>query len=204
MLRLKRAIYSAMGSKNSVRFIAFVRTLIKRKQAHQAYSEPLFGDWHGNDTIWRTTLDLNLVLRLADRSGFHPRGGKRSYLGFVDGIIGMDHEAPMTGLPVQSDLLLAGLDPLAVDILGTYFMGFDPRKIPTINRAALAPCDALGGLSLKADQVRGNTDLAAARCTFVPTKGWQQYLLQASPDYFSAQAEDRSQAKGEIGVAVDR
>jgi len=186
MLRLKRAVYSAIGSRNSIRFVNFVRRFIKRKQAHDAYSEPLFGDWHGNDTIWRATLDLNLVLRLADRSGFHPQGAKRSYLGFIDGIIGMDHEAPMDGLPVRGDLLLAGLDPIAVDTLGTYFMGFDPRKITTISRAVLAPSDVLGGLSLEVGQVRGNTDLAAAKCAFVPTKGWREYLLQTSPDYFTA------------------
>ena len=182
LMRLKRAIYSIIGSKNSLRLISIIRKIIKQKPAHEIYSEPLFGDWHGNDTIWRTTLDLNHILMYADTLGFHPEKCKRSYLGIIDGVIGMDHEAPMSGLPVQSNIIIAGFDPISVDTLGCYLMGFDPRKIPTIANAI--QCSILGDVNLKLDEVIGNTSLTLAKCSFVPTKGWKEYLLDPSMDYF--------------------
>ena len=179
-LRIKRAIFSALGKKNSERFISLVRRIIPAKLPHQAYSEPLFGDWWGNDTIWRTTLDLNLILMHADKNGLDFSVCKRTYLGITDGVIGMDHEAPMTGLPVRSNLLIAGRDPVAVDTLGTYLMGFDPKRIPTIVGTKAEQCKCLGNSSLERDQVDGNIALERARCSFVPTKGWRDHLSKSS------------------------
>lgn len=178
-LKAKRALFSALGGKNVMTIRSLVRGVIPAKLPHEVYSEPLYGDWHGNDTIWRTTLDLNLILFHADRTSLDLDRPRRTYLGIIDGIVGMDHEAPMTGLPVDSRLLIAALDPVAADTLGTYLMGFDPNQIPTITGAQAQQCRFLGQAPCDLSAFVGNLPLAESRCAFVPTKGWMALLAQS-------------------------
>ena len=51
-------------------------------------------------------------------------------LSLVDGIMGMEGDGPLEGRPKNLNLLMAGVDPLAVDATATRIMGFDPLKIP--------------------------------------------------------------------------
>jgi uncharacterized protein (DUF362 family) len=183
-LRFKRSVYHLIGGKTVGRLISFVRKIVPAKLPHEIYTEPLYGDWFGNDTIWRTTLDLNLVFCHADRNGLDLQQPKRTYLGVIDGIIGMDHEAPMTGVPVQSNLLIAGRDPVAVDTLGTYMMGFDPQVIPTITGACAKQCISLGDVTLTENQIVGNIPPHEARCSFEPTRGWAKLLKAGSSKPF--------------------
>lgn len=180
-LRFKRGVYRIVGVKTTRHFTSLIRKVLPAKLPHQVYTEPLYGDWHGNDTIWRTILDLNIILFHAGLNGLELKRRKRTYLGIIDGIVGMDHEAPMTGLPVQSDLLIAGRDPVAVDTLGIYMIGFDPQKIPTITGANAKQCMTLGDVGINEGQITGNTSLHEARCKFVPTKGWAELLQTECP-----------------------
>ena len=173
---MKRAVYSFLGGTYALRAITFFRKLLPKHPAHEKYSEPLFGDWHGNDTVWRMTLDLNLVLFNATLQGVDFGRIARSYFGVIDGIIGMDHEAPLEGLPVESNLLIVGRDPVSVDAIGTYLMGFDPSKIRTISNAKAEwfPCG--GEADVGKLHCTGNVPLEDARCKFTPTKGWIDFL----------------------------
>ncbi len=64
-------------------------------------------------------------------------------LAVIDGIIGGEgHER--SGKPVEMNLVVAGLDPVAVDTVGATIMGFDPKKASHISLAAekgLGICD---------------------------------------------------------------
>jgi len=64
-------------------------------------------------------------------------------LAVIDGIIGGEgHE--LAGKPVEMNLVIAGLDPVAVDTVGAAVMDFDPRKAEHIVLAAkkgLGICD---------------------------------------------------------------
>ncbi|MHB8111272.1 MAG: DUF362 domain-containing protein [Syntrophorhabdaceae bacterium] len=182
-LRAKRTLFSIVGGKNTMAIRSLVRRVVPAKLPHEVYSEPLYGDWHGNDTIWRTTLDLNLILFHADKTGLDLGRPKRTYLGIIDGIVGMDHEAPMAGLPVDSRLLIAARDPVAADTLGAYLMGFDPRKIPTIAGASQTKCRALGDVTLNLNDISGNISLQDSQCRFIPTKGWKAHLTPWTKEY---------------------
>lgn len=181
-LKLRRLFFSLLGGRRSERFLKAYRSFVAGKQAHEVYSEPLFGDWWGNDTIWRTTLDLNNILLHGTPGGFNPDSKGRPFLGIVDGIIGMDHEAPMTGLPVYSNLLIAGTDPVSVDSLGTILMGFDPDNIPTISNAKTFLLSTVGKSRLDTEDIMGNISLKDAQCSFVATKGWQS-MLNVRPNF---------------------
>jgi uncharacterized protein (DUF362 family) len=51
-------------------------------------------------------------------------------LGIIDGFEAMEGNGPVGGTPVDAKIALASLDPLALDMLATKIMGFDPTRIP--------------------------------------------------------------------------
>ena len=50
-------------------------------------------------------------------------------LGVIDGFVAMEGNGPVGGTPVDARVALASMDPLAMDILATKIMGFDPSQI---------------------------------------------------------------------------
>jgi uncharacterized protein (DUF362 family) len=54
----------------------------------------------------------------------------------IDGIMAGDGYGPTNNDPVDAQVVFAGRDVLAVDTIASYFMGFDPRKIPHLKLAA--------------------------------------------------------------------
>jgi uncharacterized protein (DUF362 family) len=94
------------------------------------------GNWYGNDTCWRMVLDLNRAFFYSDESGnvsasFSPR----AYLAIVDGIVGGEGNGPLCPDPVNSGVLIAGTDPVAIDAVAARLMGFRPEAIPLIREA---------------------------------------------------------------------
>jgi hypothetical protein len=83
------------------------------------------GGWYGNDTIWRPVLDLNKILLYADREGVMRPERQRKFFSVVDGIVGGEGDGPVLPTPKPCGTLLAGFNPLAVDICATRLMGFD-------------------------------------------------------------------------------
>lgn len=47
----------------------------------------------------------------------------------------MEGAGPIGGEPVYSNVLLGGIDPVCLDAVGAWLMGFDWRKIPVIKKA---------------------------------------------------------------------
>lgn len=130
------------------------------------------GGWEGNDTLWRTILDLNRALLHADREGRLRDEPQRRLFTLVDGVIGGEGEGPLGATPVRAGVLVAGLDPVLVDWVATEEMGLDPRRIPTCARAlelGLLPTTRLEGLERVAD------GLPPARA-FVPPRSWPSLL----------------------------
>ncbi len=92
------------------------------------------GNWWGNDTIWRTTLDLNKILYLGDARGV-PGAPARRVLNVYDGIVAGEGDGPMGPAERPIGLLAAGEDGGAVDAVLVWLMGFDWRRIPTLRHA---------------------------------------------------------------------
>ena len=93
------------------------------------------GNWYGNDTTWRMALDLNRCLFYGNADGTFKSVSSKRYYSVLDGIIGMEGDGPMQGDPVNTNLVITGTDPVAVDIVAARVMGFDWRKIPVIREA---------------------------------------------------------------------
>jgi len=89
------------------------------------------GNWWGNDTTWRMTLDLNRALLEYDGAGQRRRQPLR-YLTIIDGIIAGEGNGPMEADAKPCGVLVAGVNPVAADFVATQLMGFDWRKVPAV------------------------------------------------------------------------
>jgi uncharacterized protein (DUF362 family) len=94
------------------------------------------GGWHGNDTLWRTVLDINRAFLYGDDNRDHPRADSpRRYFAILDGLVGGHRESPLSPTPYPSGVMLAARNPLALDTVATAFMGFDWRRVQQISEA---------------------------------------------------------------------
>ena len=95
--------------------------------------DPFFeGSWYGNDTLWRTALDLNRLLLYADRKGIMMDVPQRKCLTVVDAMVAGEGDGPMEPTPRSCGILAGGMNPVAVDAVLATMIGFDFRKIPLI------------------------------------------------------------------------
>src|SRR5439155_21270083 len=95
----EKAFRFAGEGSNAKLFIA--RVLRKTQKAvveHTNLTKIRAGGWYGNDTIWRSVLDLNKILLYADRDGIMRSQPQRKFVSVVDGIIGGEGDGPV--LPV--------------------------------------------------------------------------------------------------------
>lgn len=93
------------------------------------------GNWHGNDTVWRMSVDLNRILMYANRDGtMRPAGQAKRFFSVVDGIQAMEGNGPVAGTMLPAGVILAGDNPVSVDAACARLMGFDYHKLPLIFR----------------------------------------------------------------------
>ena len=90
------------------------------------------GSWYGNDTLWRTILDINYILLYADHHGHIQKNRQRKHLCFVDGIVCGEGNGPMDPDPRPCGLILVGQEMVFIDYVCALLMGFFPDAIPTI------------------------------------------------------------------------
>lgn len=93
------------------------------------------GAWYGNQTVWRTCLDLNRVLRYGRPDGALADQPVRRTIHITDAVIGGQGEGPLRAEPVDSGFLTGALNPAAAEWVNTLAMGWDPLKIPVVREA---------------------------------------------------------------------
>jgi uncharacterized protein (DUF362 family) len=94
------------------------------------------GNWHGNDTVWRMSVDLNRILLYANPDcTMRPAGEAKRYFSIVDGLYAMEGNGPVSGKLRKAGMMVGGTNPVAVDATCAAIMGFDYRKLLLIARA---------------------------------------------------------------------
>ncbi len=84
-----------------------------RKQAHLLAKRDLFGN---------AVVDIYSIVK--------------PHLAVMDGIVGMEGNGPAHGTPIKTGVVMASYDCVALDMVASELIGFEPMLIPT-NRAAL-------------------------------------------------------------------
>ena len=119
----------------------------------------LDGGWSGNDTIPRTTLDLNNIMyfyrldqrRLSStpvRSAFH----------LVDGIIAGEGYGPLRPSAKPLGIVAGGWNPLSLDMYGARLIGLDPMKIRLLRYGLEHPKSRLAGMTLEPSHMQVISD----------------------------------------------
>lgn len=95
------------------------------------------GGWYGNDTLWRTILDINRAFFYSDANGILSESNifQKNYFTLVDGIVGGERLSPLLPTPKKAGFIIAGFNPVAIDVIATTLMGLDFQKLKQINHA---------------------------------------------------------------------
>ena len=142
-------------------------------------STDIEGGWHGNDTIWRTCLDLNAALLYASPDGRLHVAPQREILHIADGIIAGEGEGPLRPAARPFGVITAARNAAAHDWAVTHAMGFDPRRIPITRHAFDTTKHPLARFAAK--EVTAVGPAAAARTLFAPARGWRDHLAPVTP-----------------------
>jgi len=144
------------------------------------------GNWKGNDTIWRTILDLNFIIKYADKNGNIQKQPQRKFFSLIDGIIGGEKEGPLN--PIKKDLgvLIMGTNFIINDLCAVKLMGFNYKKIPLMRNAIIYEnlCDKLLNEINHVKIISNNNNLNEIKLkdlklnfNFSPPKGWKTIKL---------------------------
>ncbi|MGH7726575.1 MAG: DUF362 domain-containing protein [Candidatus Eiseniibacteriota bacterium] len=147
------------------------------------------GSWYGNDTLWRTILDLNRALLYADREGVLHQTAQRRVLSIVDGIVAGEGQGPLSCTERRLGALVAGSSSAAVDVFLARLMGFDYRKTPSVARAfdrfelplAPSPVSELVWTSDDPDWQDLDPAVPGRSFEFVPPSGWRGAIELGPP-----------------------
>jgi uncharacterized protein (DUF362 family) len=138
---VKRALEYAHDQRNTTRSVAMSRfwhglTLPLNRMLHMKGDQlGIEGAWSGNDTIWRTCLDLNRILLYGRPDGTVADEPVRRVVHIVDAIVAGQGDGPLSPQPLPMGLIFAGANPVAVDWVGAQLLGYDPELIPIIHEA---------------------------------------------------------------------
>jgi hypothetical protein len=158
------------------RILKRAATSVEKRRAETGEGSSYAGAWHGNDTVWRTIVDINRVLTFANVDGAMQDVPQRNVVYVVDGICGMEGEGPLKGLDKPVGLLAMGDDPVEFDAKLAHIMGFDPATVPHIGywREPRA-------LSIGAYPHQLQADLGGVpRFAFAEPAGWKDKLRHAA------------------------
>ncbi len=142
------------------------------------------GNWFGNDTTWRMVIDLNIIMHYANSDGVVNERPIRRFFSVVDGIVSGEGNGPLDPDPKPTGVVLAGMNPVAVDLACARLMGFDYLKIPMLRHALerKSPVLALFGfddVTLRSNDPTFNiplVDLHGPIFGFIPHFGWKDHI----------------------------
>lgn len=100
------------------------------------------GSWSGNETIWRTVLDLNHILYFSEWS-------PKKVITIVDGIVAGEGEGPLSPTPRELGVIVGGENPAYVDAVLAKLMGYNISRIPTVYNAIYHRKSKFGGAPLE-------------------------------------------------------
>lgn len=103
------------------------------------------GIWSGNDTIWRTVIDLNYIEQYADKKGIIQKDKQRTVLNFGDMVIAGHHNGPCQPEPKKVGTIVMAEDAASMDLAICKMIGFPNEKIPMVNAIISGETDYLFG-----------------------------------------------------------
>jgi uncharacterized protein (DUF362 family) len=88
------------------------------------------GSWYGNDTIWRTSVDLNNILLHCDKQGVMQKTQQRTILTIGDMFVCGQQDGPVSPIPKKLGMVMMSDNPLLFDYVMCEIMQFAHDKLP--------------------------------------------------------------------------
>lgn len=161
-------------------FARLVRYFHKGIVKSTGFADIRCGGWHGNDTLWRSILDLNKILLYCDKKGSMKNDKQRRFISVIDGITSGEGEGPMGCEPKKCGTIICGFNPVITDIVAAKIMGFNYIKIPKIANALKINKYALTTVKPQDIKVIINNknidkfiESKEVYFKFIPSKGWR-------------------------------
>lgn len=112
------------------------------------------GNWYRNRTTWRMCLDLNRCLYYSSAAGEHWEAPEpvRRVLTVIDAVVAGEGEGPLAPTDRPLGVILASLDPVALDLAAIRLMGFDEECLPKV-------CEAMRSDVLRVTATRSPEDV---------------------------------------------
>ena len=177
-------IIDGSGNMALRRFAQVMRKLLKMSGRIIPFNCPYFeGSWWGNETISRTVVDLNKIIFYASKDGKMKEDRQRRMFILVDGVVAGEGEGPLEPTPKKCGLLLAGTDPVSMDLACSRIMGFDFRRIHTLAQALKARTYKLADFSADEVVLQDSSGTYSFRdirgaynYSFKPSAGWRGHI----------------------------
>jgi uncharacterized protein (DUF362 family) len=132
------------------------------------------GGWHGNDTLWRTILDINRAFFHCDGAAHWPsRNASRRHLAILDGIVSGHRESPLSPTPIATGVVLAAANPVAIDTVATALMGLDWKKIPQVKQAYEVASHRLTNFAASDIEIAGLPAIASVNDIYRTGSHWR-------------------------------
>ncbi len=138
----------------------------------------LKGCWYGNDTIWRTILDINKIILYASKDGKMQDRQQRKIFNLVDMIVSGEGEGPLKPNNKKVGLILVSFNQLNLDQTICHIMNFDSNKIKFLkNGYKLKKYKISKSYKFKVFDQDGLIDnISKYNRNFIPSDGWIDYL----------------------------
>jgi hypothetical protein len=154
------------------------------------------GSWFGNDTLWRTILDLNRIARYADRDGRIKSSPQRRIFCVVDAVTAGEGEGPLEPSDLGCGAVFAGLNPLTVDAAAARFMGLTVDEIPQLKQGfELSSLPLFDGtateICIQGDQLEELNAWVGTVRPFLLPAGWQRMRVLAARHVHYASASSK-------------
>ena len=179
----KRYLQDRLLSKNSkaLEFIYGVfsrgyKILTKRKNKEEKKSIICAGNWYGNDTIWRTVLDLNYILLYAAKDGTLRRNQQRRYFTILDGVWAGEGEGPLVPKMRKFGYIIAGQNPICTDLVTIKLMGLDCCKIPLMEYLLNEESEEIGLSCVKENEICVSSNDKTCQSYMIIDKRESQFL----------------------------
>lgn len=128
------------------------------------------GGWSGNDTVWRTVLDIDRIALYGRADGTMADVPQRRVVSLTDALVCGQGDGPMMPDPLPLGCVTCSESPVDADILHCMLLGFDPELIPMVREASATfrwPLPSGGGIPGAACLPGGGDS-----CRATPSRGW--------------------------------
>ncbi|HEX8131696.1 MAG TPA: DUF362 domain-containing protein [Pyrinomonadaceae bacterium] len=93
------------------------------------------GSWSGNDTVWRTALDLNRVILYGQPDATFRDAPARLVVHVADAVVAGQGDGPLAPEALPMGLLIGAGNAAALDWVGAHLLGYDPARVSIAREA---------------------------------------------------------------------